>query len=361
MNAFDLGLLTPFFLECVNSSLNLFDLILGNTHFAQRSCRIGLRLRLRFRACFRACFRARFREFPAEFVSGTHETVFLSDAYECHVELLQHVLCDVLLQIYTNLRQQASRLVVRHPLQRLPEQWQNLEKFLFVVGVLHRYNAHSCGRVFAGEAVAVGNVDHVHERAGERENSPAETRGIPVFDAPERVPVLAPVVKNDGHRGESAEGSVFAVYLHHGIHVSRNLVERAGIAPGLVLCEDTHEQGRSCGDFHAEGEVGFSGLFDIGIRVGDAHERVEVHLRDELADFAVHLAGKFQQEPEPPDVGKKPSEKGIMWFWLDASSVFVFGSVFPICLLHIEGSYPIDVLTGNFFLCFLRKMHPIAP
>ena len=31
----------------------------------------------------------------AEFVSGTHETVFLPDANECHVELLQHVLGDL--------------------------------------------------------------------------------------------------------------------------------------------------------------------------------------------------------------------------------------------------------------------------
>ena len=101
MNVFDLSLLAPLLLECVDTGLGFHDLIFGNTHFAQCCRRIGF------------CLCLRFREFLAEFVAGTHETVFLSDAYECHVELLQHVLGDVLLQIYTNLRQQASRLVVR--------------------------------------------------------------------------------------------------------------------------------------------------------------------------------------------------------------------------------------------------------
>ena len=322
MNAFDLCLFAALFRKDLFFGIpevgdGVFD---GNDavadHFLGCCEFVFFRLRLFFGLRLRLRFRARFREFLAEFVSGTHETVFLSDAYECHVKLLQHVLGDVLLQIYTNLCQQASRLVVWHALQRLLEQRQHLEQVLLVVGVLHRYDAHSRGRVLAGEAVAVGNVDHVHERAGEREDPPAETRGISVLDASERVPVLSPVVEDDGHRGEPAECPVLAVYLHHGIHVSRDLVERAGVAPGLVLHEDAHEQWRSRGDFHAEGEVGFPRFRDFGIRVGYAHERVEVDLRDELADVPVHLAGKHQQVPEPSDVAEKPAEKGVVRFWL---------------------------------------------
>ena len=99
MNAFDLCLFAALFRKDLFFGIpevgdGVFD---GNDAVADHflGCCEFVFFRLRLRFC----------EFLAEFVSGTHETVFLSDAYECHVELLQHVLCDVLLQIYTNLRQ----------------------------------------------------------------------------------------------------------------------------------------------------------------------------------------------------------------------------------------------------------------
>ena len=84
---------------------------------------------------------------------------------------------------------------------------------------------------------------------------------------------------------------MLAVYLHHGIHVSRDLVERAGIAPGLVLHEDAHEQRRPRGDFHAEGEIGFPRLFDFGILLTSRHRQKAIGKRRRVASCARMWAG----------------------------------------------------------------------
>ena len=98
---------------------------------------------------------------------------------------------------------------------------------------------HAGRRVFAGEAVAVRNVRHVHERALERQYLSAEVIRVSLFKAPERVPAVTSVVEYYRHRRDSAEHPALVLDFHDGMDVFGNLVEDCRVASGLVFEQDS--------------------------------------------------------------------------------------------------------------------------
>ncbi len=179
--------------------------------------------------------------------------------------------------------------------------------------------SHAGRRVFAGEAVAVGNVRHVHERALERQNLSAKVIRVRLFEDSERIPVVSSVVEYYRHRRDSAEYAVLVLNFHDGMDVLGNLVENHGVATGLVLQQDSDEnRGAGC-DVHAERQISFAGVVNFRIGIGNTHKRIEINLRQKRVDIVIYFRRKFKQVADMSCVGKQPTKECI---------VFSFGSLF---------------------------------
>ena len=100
---------------------------------------------------------------------------------------------------------------------------------------------HAGRSILAGEAVAVGNVRHVHERTLERQHLSAEVIRVGLLEDLERVPVVTSVVEYYRHRRDSAEHPVLVLDFHDGMDVFGNLVEDYGVTSRFMLQQDSDE------------------------------------------------------------------------------------------------------------------------